>query len=76
MQIHRKHVYKGCVLSTTIKMERGVKGAVLDSMVKESLSVEVIFVEEVGELAPWVSRGRVLQAEGTAHAKALRQDCA
>lgn len=57
-------------------MERGVKGAVLDSMVKESLSVEVIFVEEVGELAPWVSRGRVLQAEGTAHAKALRQDCA
>lgn len=36
-QIHRSPVYRGCVLLRIIKVEEGIKGAVLDSMIKESL---------------------------------------
>ena len=36
-------------ISRMIKVEPGTECAVFDSMVKESLSEEVLFVEEVGE---------------------------
>ena len=50
MQIHRNHVCKGCVLTTTIKVEQGVKDAVWVNGQGQSVCRGV--VKQVGELFP------------------------
>lgn len=57
-------------------MSRSGKEAIFDGMVWASLSQAGTFDQkpEEDKGARWISRGKALEAEGTAHAKALRQE--